>query len=252
MTTLLSTTELTAQFGGLTAVDRVNLTVEEGSVTGLIGPNGAGKTTAFNMISGFLAPTSGSVNFAGREITGLAPHRLAELGMARTFQHTSIFANLTVRENILVGMHLKIDQPFFRTIIGGIKPVDADTVREIMNLLELADKAEIQAGSLPYGDQRKLEIAIALAVGPRLLLLDEPAAGMNPEEAMRLVGVIRMVQKRGITVLLVEHNMRLVMGVCDRIHVLEHGRKIAEGTPAEIAVNPRVIEVYLGKGRADA
>ncbi len=252
MTTLLSTTELTAQFGGLTAVDRVNLTVEEGSVTGLIGPNGAGKTTAFNMISGFLTPTSGSVNFAGRGITGLAPHRLAKLGMSRTFQHTSIFANLTVRENILVGMHLKIAQPFFRTLAGRIKPVDEDAVRGILDLLELADKAEIQAGSLPYGDQRKLEIAIALAVGPRLLLLDEPAAGMNPEEAMRLVGVIRMVQKRGITVLLVEHNMRLVMGVCDRIHVLEHGRKIAEGTPAEIAANPRVIEVYLGKGRADA
>ncbi|MCL4514522.1 MAG: ABC transporter ATP-binding protein [Firmicutes bacterium] len=252
MATLLSTTDLTAQFGGLTAVDRVNLTVEEGSVTGLIGPNGAGKTTAFNMISGFLTPTSGSVNFAGREITGHAPHRLAKLGMSRTFQHTSIFANLTVRENILVGMHLKIDQPFFRTLTGRIKPVDEDAVREILNLLELADRAKIQAGSLPYGDQRKLEIAIALAVGPRLLLLDEPAAGMNPEEAMRLVGVIRMIQKRDITVLLVEHNMRLVMGVCDRIHVLEHGRKIAEGTPAEIAANPRVIEVYLGKGQANA
>ncbi len=253
---LLEVRDLVMQFGGLTAVDHVGFAVEEGRVTGLIGPNGAGKTTVFNMITGFLKPTGGQVlyrpgdrEFRGaRDLAGRQPHELAALGVARTFQHTSIFPGLTVRENVLTGMHLRLGGGSRERAVGRGTGPDVD---EILRLVELEDKAETVASSLPYGDQRRLEIAVALASRPRLLLLDEPAAGMNPEEAARLIGMIRAIRERGVTVVLVEHNMRLVMGVCDYIYVLEHGKKIAEGRPREVANDSRVIEVYLGRKRAN-
>lgn len=247
----LEARDLTKSFGGLTALSSVNFTVREGEIFGLIGPNGAGKSTCFNLLTGFYRPTSGQVVFGGREITFMPDYQRAKMGIIRTFQHTSLFSALTVFENVLVGTHCchgsTLAGALFRT--GGFKKDEGQLrlkVQQILEFVELKEKYSQPATSLSYGEQRKLEIAIALAGDPKLLLLDEPAAGMNPTESMKLMDLIKALQSQGITILLVEHYMKLVMGVCDRIVVLNYGEKIAEGTPREVRSNEEVIRVYLG------
>jgi len=257
MTPLLRVTELTRVFGGLVAAKDLDFQVDEGEVVGLIGPNGAGKTTVFNMLGGTIVPTSGRIVFEGRECTGLPPHRIARLGITRTFQITSLFPTLTALENVRIGTHRtqrgSFVGAFWRTRAYRAEEDEVDRrAVEIIRFLALDRQTDVLAQNLPYGDQRKLEIAVALAARPKLLLLDEPAAGMNPDESRRLMNVIRAIVGLGVTVLLVEHHMKVVMGVCDRIIVLDHGVKIAEGTPGQVANDPDVIRVYLGRGKADA
>ncbi len=255
-TALLETGGLTRRFAGLTAVDAVDLSVAEGSIHAVIGPNGAGKTTLFNLISGLVTPSGGTIRFAGQDITNLAVHRRAGLGMARTFQNIRIFASMTVLENALTGLHSRLHARLGSVVLRlpGFRRAEREAVaraRDVLELVGLADKAETRAAALPYGDQRRLEIARALASAPRLLLLDEPAAGMNPAETDALKTLVRRIRDAGTTVLLVEHDMGFVMDLSDRITVLNFGRRIFEGSPLEVRQETTVIEAYLGQKVAE-
>jgi branched-chain amino acid transport system ATP-binding protein len=253
VTALLETTGLTRRFGGLVAVDDLELKVEEGAIWAIIGPNGAGKTTAFNVITGFLAPSVGRVRYAGRDVTGQPVHRLVQQGIARTFQNIRLFPLMTALENVVTGAHARLNGHPFGAILGlpSSRREELEAERAGMALLErvgLAAEADTLAGELPYGSQRRLEIARALASEPRLLLLDEPAAGANPYESTVLARLIREIRDSGVTVVLIEHDMSVVMRLSDGITVLDHGRKLAEGSPEAIRNDGRVIEAYLGRG----
>ncbi|HEY7492539.1 MAG TPA: ABC transporter ATP-binding protein [Candidatus Tectomicrobia bacterium] len=247
---LLETRQLTKHFGGLAAVSQVDLIVEEGEIVGLIGPNGAGKTTCFNLLSGFLPPTAGTIIFAGEDITRLKPHHIVKRGLVRTFQLTTLFQEMTVLENVILGLHL-YSRKGPRQVLFNRQPFPPDEVAHSRNILEftgLAAHADQLAKNLPHGHQRVLGIAMALATRPRLLLLDEPVTGMNLAESERVMTLVQTIRDRGMTILLVEHNMKAVMGTCERIVVLNFGQKLTEGTPAEVSTNPAVIEAYLGAG----
>lgn len=254
---LLEVDNATLRFGGLTALNEVSFEIREGEILGLIGPNGAGKTTCFNAMTGVYQLTSGQIRFDGQRLAKLKRHKITKLGMARTFQNIRLFKAMTVLENVMVGAdaHSKVSfvEALFR--LPRHRRTESASLARAKELLDLvgikADHDEL-ATNLSYGDQRRLEIARAMATNPKLLCLDEPAAGFNPAEKQRLMELIRKVRDQGITVLLIEHDMRLVMGVTDRIVVLEFGRKIAEGTPAEIRDNPAVIAAYLGVDEEDA
>lgn len=243
----------TRRFGGITAVNDVSFSLTKGMIAGLIGPNGAGKTTVFNMITGFYAPSSGDVRFSGSAITGLAPHRICKLGIARTFQNIRLFSGLSALENVMVGGHLRQKSAWWMPPLQLplVKREEKELRENAMHLLQslgLEKVAAQPARSLPYGAQRRLEIARALATSPALLLLDEPAAGMNPQESAELMNLIRKIRDRyNLSILLIEHDMKVVMGVCAHIWVLEYGSCIAEGTPDAIQDNQRVIEAYLGQ-----
>ena len=247
---LLEAQNLTKYFGGLAAVNRVDLAVEEGEIVGLIGPNGAGKTTCFNLLSGFLPPTAGTITFGGESLTGLKPHNIVARGLVRTFQHTTLFQDMTVLQNVLMGLHLHSRKDLGHVLFSR-RSFPQDEIRRCHDVLAftgLSALADQLAKNLPHGHQRTLGIAMALAVRPRLLMLDEPVTGMNIDESQRIMALIKTIRDRGTTILLVEHNMRAVMGTCERIVVLNFGQKLAEGIPAAVSSNPDVIAAYLGAG----
>lgn len=251
--TLLKATKLSKVFGGLRAVSNFEVEIQQGELVGLIGPNGAGKTTAFNLLTGVYEPTDGEIELDGRSVVGLKPYQITQRGIARTFQNIRLFSNLSVLDNVKIAYHFHVKYGLLESVLRMGRyfkeedEIEAKALR-FLEIFQLADKKDEIAKNLPYGEQRRLEIARALAAQPKLLLLDEPAAGMNPQETQQLMQMIRWIRKEfGLTILLIEHDMNLVMNVCERIYVLDYGSIIAQGTPQEIKNNPRVIEAYLGE-----
>ncbi len=249
---LLRATDVSEVFGGLKAVADFNFHIDKGELVGLIGPNGAGKTTAFNLFTGVYQPTTGQIVFDGKSIVGLKPYQITQRGIARTFQNIRLFSELTVLDNVKIAFHFHVKYGLLETVLRmgryftEEERIDKEA-RDLLRIFHLEDKADEVAKNLPYGAQRRLEIARALAAKPKLLLLDEPAAGMNPQETKELMDMIRWIRKEfGLTVLLIEHDMSLVMGICERIYVLEYGQIIASGTPEVIQKDPEVIRAYLG------
>ena len=249
---ILKVRDASIRFGGLQAINRLSFQVEKGQIFSIIGPNGAGKTTAINLITGIYAPTSGEIYFQGQALSRKKSHQLAHMGIARTFQNIQVFQNMTVRENVMVGMHTQTRSRFIKCLlhtplVRREEKLIHNRTEEILGFLGLSASADLLADALPYGDQKRVEMARTLATNPRLLLLDEPVAGLNLQETDEMSRTILGIKEQGITVVLVEHDMGLVMGVSDRITVLNYGEKIAEGSPQEIRNNPEVIEAYLGE-----